>query len=198
MEHRNEGMTLRNNRAAARARPRIPVALALLAAVALVSCKSTEQEPLPPAAEEPAVEEPAELGFRYADPGIKIECEHMQLEGCTVTEDPSASGGACVSLATKAASAECRVMLPPGDYECLAAEKAFDNRHATFHLYIDGKASRLYPSNPPLGIWELTTRTPVLLSVEEERTVTVTLKSDGPEKEGQTGMAIDYIQFVRQ
>ena len=173
-------------------------AMLLAAAMLLGACQSTAVEEKPAPADAQPTAQQQFLGFRYEDPGIKIECEKMQLSGCSAATDETASGGAYITLSAKESAAECRVLLPAGNYECLVAEKAYDNEHATFHLYIDEAASRLYPSNPPLGMWELTTRVPVYLKLEEERTVTVTLRSDGPAKKGQTGMALDYIQFVRQ
>jgi len=65
-------------------------------------------------------------------------------------------------------------------------------------VVIDENPYRMYPSNPPLGTFELTTRTPVYFTIDEPRTVLISIQAKAGNKNGDTGMLLDYIQFVKR
>ncbi len=136
--------------------------------------------------------------FKYKAPGLKIEAEAMKAENAAVVEDSDASKGKAVRIETKNAVVQAKVFLPAGDYECLVSEKAFKNANAVFFVGIDGTFYKMYPSNPPLGIWELTTRTPAYFTMESDGEILVTMQASAPSEAGSTGMTLDYIQFVRR
>ena len=128
--------------------------------------------------------------------GIKIEAEDMFLDGLTMYKDNSASKGYAVKVAQHSV-AKCKVVLSAGTWECLVSEQAFHTDKSELFINISGTYYKIYPSNPPLGSWELTTRSPVYLHLEQETTVNVSINADSPYETGSAGMNIDYIQFVR-
>ena len=129
--------------------------------------------------------------FNFTGKGIKIEIEDMQLSGFTYLEDRNASAGVPASLDTDESVAECVITLPAGRYECMLRERAKKTERSAVTVRIGEKTTVVSPSNPPLGIWEFTLRTPVIFEIAEETTVPVVLTSQTP------GMAVDYVQFVK-
>lgn len=129
--------------------------------------------------------------IRFSGRGVKVELEDMLLTNFSLFEDRDASSGYAAVLSDASSRAEFSITLPAGRYECLLAEKAVDPAHAAVSLRIDEDSYDIYPSDPPLGIWELTTRVPVYLDVPEERPYLITISSAA------AGMSLDYIQFVR-
>lgn len=136
--------------------------------------------------------------IEYSGVGIKYECESMLLHNFSVFQDLEASGNFAVRLMNEASSARLKVHFPAGTYECLVKEKATDAEHSAFYLYIDSVPYRVYPSNPPLGTWELTTRTPVYFTIDEPRTILITIQANSEQRTGDVGMCLDYIQFVKR
>ena len=134
----------------------------------------------------------------YTGAGIKYEIESMLLHHFLVMYDEKASGKYCARLTDEAAVASLKVRFPAGTYECLLSEKADDNDHSSFYVFLDGVPYRVYPSDPPLGTWELTTRVPVYFTIDEPRTILIEIKANSPSKLGETGMLLDYIQFVKR
>ena len=128
--------------------------------------------------------------------GVKVEAEQMLLADCSVEKDFLASGIYAVFLDSDSSRACFAITLPAGRYECLACEKAFDTEQSVFHIIINDKAYRVYPSNPPLGSWELTIRTPIQLELEEETRLFVSVQPHSTTARGETGMQLDYLQFV--
>ena len=182
--------------------------ITLTLAFTAISCKSTQKaaenteetestgktvkvRPAPPVLTEiPVIE--------YRTPGIKYEFEFMYLHHFLVLQDDTASGGFCTRLNDEGATAQMKVRLPAGTYECMVSEKAYDTDHSAFYVYIDTKDYRVYPSNPPLNTWELTTRCPIYFTIEEPRTILVTVQANSEKKLGNTQMCLDYIQFVKR
>lgn len=167
--------------------------------MALASCKSTKvtvdhQElatPLPPL--------PTELPvINYKSPGIRHEFESMLLYRFQVFADREASGGFAARLLDDSSTAQVKISFPEGTYECLVSEKATDSAHAPFYVYLDKVPYRVYPSDPPLGSYELTTRVPIYFTLEEPRTILVTVQANSEHKLGSTGMSLDYIQFIKR
>ena len=130
--------------------------------------------------------------------GIKYEFESMLLYHYVVFPDPDASGQYATRMMDEASSAQVKVQFQPGTYECLVSEKAYDNDHAPFYVYLDNVPYRVYPSDPPLGSWELTTRVPIYFTLEEPRSILVTVQANSEKKLGSYGMDLDYIQFVKR
>lgn len=129
--------------------------------------------------------------IRFSGRGVKVELEDMLLTNFSLVADGEASSGYAAVLSDASSRAEFSITLPAGRYECLLSEKAVDPAHATVSVRIDEDSYDIYPSNPPLGIWELTTRVPIYLDVPEERPYLITISS------ASAGMSLDYIQFVR-
>ena len=123
--------------------------------------------------------------------GSKIELEEMFLTNFAIFADLNASSGYAATLSDKSSKAEFSITLPVGRYECLLAEKASDAAHATVRVSIGDDSYDTYPSDPPLGVWELTTRMPIYFDVTEEKPYLISISSDV------AGMSLDYIQFVK-
>lgn len=136
--------------------------------------------------------------IEYSGIGIKYECESMLLHHFSVFQDSEASGNFAVRLMNEASSAKLKVQFPAGTYELLVREKASDAEHSAFYVCIDNSPYRVYPSNPPLGTWELTTRTPVYFTIEEPRTLLITIQANSDFRTGDVGMCLDYIQLVKR
>ncbi|MBO4404772.1 MAG: hypothetical protein J5780_05510 [Treponema sp.] len=136
--------------------------------------------------------------IEYSGAGIKYEVESMLLHNFLVMYDEKASGKYSARLLDEAATAQLKVRFPAGTYECLLSEKAPDNDHSSFYVFLDGIPYRVYPSDPPLGTWELTTRVPIYFTIDEPRTILVQIQANSPSKLGETGMNLDYIQFVKR
>ncbi len=136
--------------------------------------------------------------IEYQGYGIRYEAESMLLHHFLVVQDKDASGQFAVRLMDETATAKLKVKFPAGTYECLLKEKATDSDHSAFYVYIDNMPYRVYPSNPPLGTWELTTRAPIYFTIDEPRTILITIQANSEKVTGDTGMNIDYIQFVKR
>ncbi|MBP5357703.1 MAG: hypothetical protein J6Y69_00775 [Treponema sp.] len=134
----------------------------------------------------------------FSGSAIKYECESLYLNNCTVIEDPAASQKYSIRIENESSTAQIKVRFPAGTYECMISEKAHDNNHASFYVFIDDNPHRMYPSNPPLGTYELTTRSPIYFTIDEPRTILITIRASSSSKKGSTGMYLDYIQFVRR
>ncbi len=169
-----------------------------VAMLAVGSATVLAREPQADRMQEIEEEKPAETIPVYSiiGKGCKIEAEKMFFSGCHVLEDPSASGNRSIQFAEKESTASFTVKFPAGTYEGLAKEKAKDNAHSTVNIRAQSSGGtenyKFYPSNPPLGIWELTTRSPIYFELEEENEITFTLNAGDS-----FGMELDYIQFVK-
>lgn len=171
----------------------------LIASFAFTSCHTTkegefihiETPPEPPAlqTELPIIE--------FTGNGIKYECENMLLKNFLVLYDKDASGLFATRLLNEAATAQVKIKFPAGTYAGLLNEKAMDSKHSAFYVYVDTEPFRVYPSNPPLGSWELTTRAPIYFTIDEPRTILITIQANSDTRLGHTGMSLDYIQFIK-
>ena len=130
--------------------------------------------------------------------GIKYECESLLLEETSVVQDESASSKYAIKIENNASRAQIKVRFPAGTYECLLCEKAYSTAQSAFYVYIDDTPYRVYPSNPPTGEFELTTRAPIYFTIDEPRTILVTIQANSGNKIGGSGMFLDYIQFVKR
>ena len=186
------------------------VALSITVVAALASCNKSgsnsssgsarseaPQQPAGPAPEIPA-EPPT---FTFTGTELKIELEEMYSEEFLIFADSTASGGYAAKLMSEESIAKAFVTFPAGDYLGLVNENAPDGAHDAFNVFVDGVAYRSFPSDPPLGTYELTERSPINFTIEAEKTVEVRIQQhdpDRPNKPGETGMSLDYIIFTKQ
>lgn len=180
----------------------IPLALLMIfLSLASFSCASNKQQQFPKGdtVTQPAPPVLTELPVvSFAGVGIKYEFESMLLNHYVVFPDETASGLYAARLQDETSTAQVKIKFPAGTYECLVSEKTYDNDHAPFYVYLDNMPYRVYPSDPPLGSWELTTRVPIYFTIDEPRTILVTVQANSEKKTGATGMMLDYIQFVKR
>ena len=127
----------------------------------------------------------------FSGRGVKVEFEDMLLTNFSLFADSEASAGWGARLSSRGSKAEFSVTFPAGRYECLLSEKASDAAHAAVSVSIGGNSYDTYPSDPPLGVWELTTRAPIYFDITEEQDYLISVSSASP------GMSLDYIQFVK-
>lgn len=132
----------------------------------------------------------------YRAPGLKIEAEAMLVTGTSITEDAGASGGQYVPLAKESDSLETRIQLKEGTYELLLKMRARDTDRSFLTVTVDDTSYSVYPSNPPLGVWELTTRIPVYIQVDSPKTITIRITADKKKKAASKHLCIDYLQLV--
>ncbi|MBQ2464984.1 MAG: hypothetical protein II507_08370 [Treponema sp.] len=163
--------------------------------------------------------------FEFTGGGIKIEAEDMLLEsggkvlpqkekleevtaGRLFDMDASAHASLLVSPYAPACTAKAIVTLDAGTYEIMACEKAFNNKFATIKMALEGNNKsgertfflqhNFYPSNPPLGYYELTTRCPCTITLEEKQTVSMELYFPTVKNaKGYKPLCLDYIQIVK-
>lgn len=154
--------------------------------------------------------------FEFEGGGIKIEAENMRLEGFNTDDEESifyidkdASGKKSVAVPPSASdrSASVKVIIKEGTYELLAAEKAFQNANAVFKISAKGTkenneeglslSGAFYPSNPPLGYYELTTRSPITFTLKEKQEIVFTLYFPKEKNQGLKPTYLDYIQIVK-
>ena len=180
--------------------------LAAVAAVAmLASCGSGSSEAPAAAATPAASEKPAAATeppkYTFEGDVLKIELENMYYDEFLVYADSATSGGWAAKLLSPDSFAEAIVTFPAGTYEGLVSEDAPDGNHDAFNVVVDGVYYRTFPSDPPIGTFELTTRTPMKLVFDTEKTVTVRIQQNDPNKPnkpGENGMKLDFIQFTKK
>ncbi|MBQ1794491.1 MAG: hypothetical protein II110_02260 [Treponema sp.] len=163
--------------------------------------------------------------FEFTGGGIKIEAEDMLLEsggkvlpqkekleevtaGRLFDMNASAHASLLVSPYAPACTAKATVTLDAGTYEIMVCEKAFNNKFATIKMALEGNNKsgessfflqhNFYPSNPPLGYYELTTRCPCTITLEEKQTVSMELYFPTVKNaKGYKPLCLDYIQIVK-
>lgn len=160
--------------------------------------KKSETENKTDKAENPAAERKrvAEIPKIVFSGGIqRIEIEDMFTENFSFIRNDEYSGTFAGKLNNSVSVAKAFVQCPAGSYEILAREKATDSDHAAFYIFVDNEPYRVSPSEPPLGSFENTTRTPVTFTLEADTEVLITVQANSPHHPGQTGMVIDYLQI---
>ncbi|MBQ1833092.1 MAG: hypothetical protein II114_04870 [Treponema sp.] len=148
-----------------------------------------DEEILPEAEKKNEEETESRHILKFTGRGIKCELESMELENCMVVDDPTASAGKAVRWG-KGSRASLEMELPEGTFEILFSQKAWYTNGSHFSAAIGEKKYELYPSEPPLGKWELTLRKPAVYKNDAQTTVTVTVESG-------EGFLLDYFQIVR-
>lgn len=185
----------------------VTVVSSIAAIAMLASCGSTSSAadssaskaaaPVPAQPEAPS-EPPT---FTFSGSELKIELESMYTEEFLIFPDAEASGGYAAKLVSEDSVAKAFVTFPAGTYVGLVNENAPDGQHDAFNAFVDGVAYRSYPSDPPLGTYELTTRSPMNFTIDAEKTVEVRIQQNDPNrpnKPGENGMKLDYIIFQKQ
>ncbi len=178
---------------------------AAIATVAmLASCGSSDAPaaaaPAAPAAPAPvrATEAPK---YTFSGTELKIEVENMFYDEFLVFADAKASGGYAAKLLNPDSWAECEVTFPAGTYEGLVNEDAPDGNHDAFNVVVGETYYRTFPSDPPIGTYELTTRTPMKVVFDADTTVKVRIVQNDPNKPnkpGENGMKLDYVVFTKK
>ena len=184
----------------------ITVVSAIAAIAMLASCGSTSgaagasaSDGAAPAAAPVAPTEPPKYTFEGSE--LKIELENMYTEEFLIFADAKASGGYAGKLVSEESIAQAVITFPAGDYVGLVNEDAPDGNHDAFNVFINDTAYRTFPSDPPIGTYELTTRTPINLHFDAETTVNLKIQQNDPNrpnKPGEVGMKLDYIVFTKQ
>jgi hypothetical protein len=183
----------------------VTVVAAIASIGILASCgstgKTTAAAPAPvaiPPAPAKATEPPH---YKFDGAQLKIEIESMFLNNFLVFPDAKASGYYATKLIDETSTAVAVVSFPAGTYEGLVSEDAPDGNHDSFNVFINDTAYRCYPSDPPIGTYELTTRTPMNITFDKDTEVTIKIQQNDPNKPnkpGETGMKLDFIQFTKK
>ncbi len=145
-------------------------------------------------AEEPQSKGPRPVDFVHR--GIKCEIEDMVLSGCQIVDDTSASGKKSTRWGT-GSMASVDVNLPAGVFEILFSEKAFQTPGSHFFVTLGGRKFECFPSEPPLGTWELTLRTPLVFKIPEPMTLSISIESDRSYGYASQDFFLDYMQIVK-
>lgn len=171
----------------------------------LASCGSTSgasSSAAPAAAAQPRPAEATEVpSYKFEGSELKIEIESMYLDNFLVFEDKTAGNGWATKMLDDTATATAKVTFPAGSYEGEVAEDAPDGNHDAFNVMMNGVAYRCFPSDPPIGTYELTTRTPMNLTFDKDTEVTIVIQQNDPakpNKPGENGMKLDYIRFIKK
>lgn len=138
--------------------------------------------------------------FDFNGEKLQIELENMYYNDFEVIVDESASGSFALRLESKNSWAIAEVNFPAGTYEGLVNVLATDSNHSRFNVFINNDSYLVYGSEPPIGKYELTTRSVVSFTLEKNTTVTVKIQQNDtntPPHNGQNGMTMDYILFKK-
>ena len=154
------------------------VTFALFLSILFFSCLSTKKtEEVDFVSDVDTVEEIQEeseknYDFAFSGRGIKINREQLEW---------------------KDNKADFVILLEEGKYEIMACVRAYDTNSSSFYVTIDEQKYEVYTSNPPLGLWELTARTPIIIDVGEKTEKRIFLELDN----NKTSPELKYIQIVK-
>ncbi|MBR1721796.1 MAG: hypothetical protein IJ727_04835 [Treponema sp.] len=138
--------------------------------------------------------------FDFNGEKLQIELENMYYDGYEVIADSSASGSFALRLENESSWAIAEINFPAGSYEGLVNVLAPDSNHSRFNVCINQDTYLVYGSEPPIGQYELTTRSVVSFTLDKATTVTLKIQQNdakNPENKGQNGMTLDYITFKK-
>ncbi len=168
----------------------------------LASCGSTSSAAAAPKIPEPPVPATEAPKYTFSGNELKIEIENMFYDGTFIVfADEKESGYYAGKLINEESLAEAIVTFPAGSYQLLANEDAPDGAHDAFNIFVNEKAYRTYPSDPPIGTYELTTRCGPIITFDAETTCKVRIQQNDPNKPnkpGENGMKLDYLVFIKQ
>ncbi len=163
-------------------------------AVASSGKTSSEKLPPPPAR---LTEAPV---FEFSGDKIQIEAENMYYDGFELVGDANASKSYGLKLLNDSSWAIAEINFPAGTYEGVANVLAPDSNHSRFTVYINKDSYLVYGSEPPIGKYELTTRSLVSFTLDQPTRVTLKIQQNdikNPANNGQNGMTIDYLSFKK-
>lgn len=138
--------------------------------------------------------------FDFTGDKLQIELESMYYDNFEVMADDSASGSFGLRLEDESSWAIAEINFPAGSYEGLVNVYAPDTKKSRFNVYINKDSYLVYGSEPPIGKYELTTRSVVSFTLDQPTTVTLKIQQNdvnNPANNGQTGMTLDYVLFKK-
>lgn len=144
--------------------------------------------------------------FTLLHRGLKIEAEEMDLVGCNIFDDGFASNKMSVAF-EKDSKASTKIILPTGEYEILFSQKAFSTSGSHIKVTVEQlhgdneiykSIYETYPSEPPLGRWEMTVRKPIFIANENPSSpLTITVEAMEWDKKSSKEFYLDFFQVVR-
>ena len=138
--------------------------------------------------------------FEFSGDMIQVEAENMYYDGFELVGDANASKSYGLKLLNDSSWAIAEINFPAGTYEGVANVLAPDSNHSRFTVYINKDSYLVYGSEPPIGKYELTTRSLVSFTLDQPTRVTLKIQQNdikNPANNGQNGMTIDYLSFKK-
>ena len=138
--------------------------------------------------------------FDFTGSTLQIEAENTYYDGFDLVGDAQASQSYAIKLLNDSSWAIAEINFPAGTYEGTVRVLAPDSNHSKFNVYINKDTYLVYGSEPPIGKYELTTRSVVSFTLDQPTTVTLKIQQNdikNPENNGQNGMTIDYVSFKK-
>ena len=138
--------------------------------------------------------------FDFTGNSLQIEAENTYYDGFELVGDAMASKSYALKLLNDSSWAIAEINFPAGSYEGLVSVLAPDSNHSKFNVYINKDSYLVYGSEPPIGKYELTTRSVVSFTLDQPTTVTLKIQQNdlkNPANNGQNGMTIDYITIKK-
>ena len=138
--------------------------------------------------------------FEFSADKIQIEAENMYYEGFELVGDANASKSYAIKLLDDSSWAIAEIDFPAGTFEGIANVLAPDSNHSRFTVFVNKDTYLVYGSEPPIGKYELTTRSLVSFTLDQPSRVTLKIQQNdikNPANKGQSGMKIDYISFKK-
>ena len=136
----------------------------------------------------------------FAGSSLKIELEDMNTN-FRIINDTAASGGKSGILVDENSSAEAIITFPAGSYTGYVYLKAPNSDSDAFYVKFGDGHFRVYADDPPPAGYAKASRTPIELSCDRDVTVRMTITQHSekfPNKPGETGMYIDYVEFTKK
>lgn len=136
----------------------------------------------------------------FSGSSLKIELEDMNTN-FKIIDDTAASGGKSGILVDENSSAEAIITFPAGSYTGYVYLKAPNSDSDAFYVKFGDGHFRVYADDPPPAGYAKASRTPIELSCDRDVTVRMTITQHSekfPNKPGETGMYIDYVEFTKK
>ncbi|MDE6705460.1 MAG: hypothetical protein K2J81_06100 [Treponemataceae bacterium] len=134
--------------------------------------------------------------FTFSGDSLRIELEDMK-HNFVLSEESAASGGKAGKLVDENSRAEAIITFPAGTYSGYAVIRAPSGDNDAFYVKFGDNYIRMYADDPLPEGYARTSRTPINLSCSNEVTVRMAILKDSPDKSGETGMYIDYVEFTK-
>ncbi|MCM1321417.1 MAG: hypothetical protein NC041_05750 [Bacteroides sp.] len=175
-------------------------------AFAAAGCASNKVAPAPAEEAAPAPAEAAAPSIApttevktvvFSGKELKISIADMSLTNCEIVPDPKAMNGKAVRLLGDDSTAKINITIPKGEYTGLVNENAPDGAHDAFYVQLGETYFRCYPSDPPIGDYELTERNPMAIDIAEDATLEMIVQPHSPSRKGEFGMLLDYVIITK-